>query len=215
MSQLQTVHLMDDDPAAACKLERFLEHFGYAVTQHATAGTLLEAVNDSGHGVVLLDRQTDGAAGLTLQTELAAGNITCPVIIMASNADVKTSVQAIKAGAVDFLEKPLNDSELLNSLRAAFSQANTTHQERELVNRLRDRFESLTPREQEVMRYVVNGTSNRALATHLKVSVRTVEVHRSRIKRKMGASNLTDLVRLADMLEIPARPAPLPELHSG
>jgi RNA polymerase sigma factor (sigma-70 family) len=199
MSQLKTVHLMDVDPAESRKLECFLEHFGYTVTRHATACELLATINNADYGVQ------------ELQDELAAGNIICPVILMAADADVKTSVRAIKAGAVDFLEKPLNHSELLNSLQEAFSQSDATRRDRELRDTVHNRFNTLSPREQEVMRYIVNGTSNQSLASRLAVSVRTIEVHRSRVMKKMGADSLAGLVRLADLLDVTALQIPRPE----
>lgn len=211
MSQLKTVHLMDVDPAESRKLECFLEHFGYTVTRHATACELLATVNDADYGVVLLDHQSDANAGQELQDELAAGNIICPVILMAADADVKTSVRAIKAGAVDFLEKPLNHSELLDSLQEAFSKSDATRRDRERRDAVHNRFNTLSPREQEIMRYIVTGTSNQALASRLAISVRTIEVHRSRVMKKMGADSLADLVRLADLLDGTTLQIPRPE----
>lgn len=173
MKSLQTVHLLDNDPAVSRKLEHFLQHFGYTVTRHTSASDLLEAVNDADFSVVLADHAAVATAGLQLQAELAAGKLTCPVMFMAENADVKTSVQLLRDGAADFLEKPLDDSRLLHSLDAAFSQVDSQRRDQQRRERAQARFDTLTPREQEIMQQIVRGTSNRALATRLEVSVRT------------------------------------------
>lgn len=176
MKSLQTVHLLDNDPAVSRKLEHFLQHFGYTVTRHTSASDLLEAVNDADFSVVLADHAAVATAGLQLQAELAAGKLTCPVMFMAENADVKTSVQLLRDGAADFLEKPLDDSRLLQSLDAAFSQVATLQRDQQRREQAQARFDTLTPREQEIMQQIVRGTSNRALATRLEVSVRTIKV---------------------------------------
>lgn len=201
MKSLQTVHLLDNDPAVSRKLEHFLQHFGYTVTRHTSASDLLEAVNDADFSVVLADHAAVATAGLQLQAELAAGKLTCPVMFMAENADVKTSVQLLRDGAADFLEKPLDDSRLLHSLDAAFSQVDTLQRDQQRREQAQARFDTLTPREQEIMQQIVRGTSNRALATRLEVSVRTIEVHRSRVMTKMGATSLPELVLLAGLLD--------------
>lgn len=192
---------MDDDPAVSERLEHFLQHFGYTVNQHASTRALLDAINDADYSVVLADHECSANGTRQLQAELASGNLTCPVIFMAENANVKTSVQALKAGAADFLEKPVDNTKLLHSLREAFSQADGMHRERESRQVVQERFQALTPREQEIMRHIVTGVPNRALATRLGVSIRTIEVHRSRVMRKMQAGSLPDLVRLADLLD--------------
>lgn len=192
---------MDDDPAVSERLEHFLQHFGYTVNQHASTRALLDAINDADYSVVLADHECSANGTRQLQAELASGNLTCPVIFMAENPNVKTSVQALKAGAADFLEKPVDNTKLLHSLREAFSQADGMHRERESRQVVQERFQALTPREQEIMRHIVTGVPNRALATRLGVSIRTIEVHRSRVMRKMQAGSLPDLVRLADLLD--------------
>jgi two-component system response regulator FixJ len=176
VKSLQTVHLLDNDPAVSRKLEHFLQHFGYTVTRHTSASDLPEAVNDADFSVVLADHAAVATAGLQLQAELAAGKLTCPVMFMAENADVKTSVQLLRDGAADFLEKPLDDSRLLHSLDAAFSQVDTLQRDQQRREQAQARFDTLTPREQEIMQQIVRGTSNRALATRQEVSVRTIKV---------------------------------------
>ena len=188
---------MEEDPAVSGRLERFLQHIGYTVIRHASTGELLDAVNGADYSVVLADHECSKNGTRQLQTELASGNLTCPVIFMAENASIKTSVAALKDGAADFLEKPFDDSRLLHSLREAFSQADSLLQCQESRNQVQARFQTLTPREQEIMGHIVTGISNRALAAQLGVSVRTIEVHRSRVMKKMRAVNLPDLVRLA------------------
>ena len=136
-----------------------------------------------------------GMSGLDLQTELARRHIKQPIIFITGHGDVRMSVRALKAGAIDFLEKPFSNNDLLASIREAFLHADKHKKHRDDIAEMRRRYASLTEREREVMRHVVGGLSNRHLAEQLGVSDRTIEVHRSRGMKKMGADSLPDLVR--------------------
>ena len=144
---------------------------------------------------MVLDQRMTGMSGLELQAELNRRGANPSIIFISGHGDVQMSVKAIKAGAINFLEKPFNNDELLTSIREAFSYADKSKKQRNLTTEIRKCHASLTDREKEVLQHVVAGMSNRHLAELLGVSDRTVEVHRSRGMKKMGAASLPDLVR--------------------
>jgi RNA polymerase sigma factor (sigma-70 family) len=191
----QQIYLVDDDAAVCHALSIFLVNSGYRVNTFPSAEDFLDALNDEMEGVMLLDQRMTGMTGLQLQAELGKRGNDLPIIFITGHGDVRMSVNAIKAGAVNFLEKPFSNEELLGMLMEAFASLNETRKMHNLVDELRRCHASLTEREREVMRYVVAGMSNRALADQLGVSDRTIEVHRARGMKKMGAESLPDLVR--------------------
>jgi len=191
----KTIFLVDDDAAVRHALSVFLETCEYSVRTFLSAEAFLEEAEDAVDGVMLLDQRMTGMSGLELQAELARRGIDLPIIFITGHGDVQMSVKAIKAGAINFLEKPFSDDDLIASIREAFSRADDSKQYRDLIAELRKCHASLTAREREVMQYVVGGMSNRKLAEQLNVSDRTIEVHRSRVMKKMGAESLPDLVR--------------------
>ena len=191
----KTIFLVDDDAAVRHALAVFLEACEYSVRTFLSAEAFLEEAEDAAEGVMLLDQRMTGMSGLELQAELARRGIDLPIIFITGHGDVQMSVKAVKAGAIDFLEKPFSDEDLIASIREAFLRADDSKKYRDLIAELRKCHASLTAREREVMQYVVAGMSNRALAEQLSVSDRTIEVHRSRVMKKMGAESLPDLVR--------------------
>jgi len=191
----RSIFLVDDDAAVCHALSVFLDASGYNVRTFSSAESFLNEVAGVAEGVMLLDQRMTGMSGLELQTELAKRGIDLPIIFISGHGDVRMSVKAVKAGAIDFLEKPFSNEDLLVSIREAFLYADDSKKRRELVAGLKVRHASLTAREEEVLQHVVAGMSNRNLAELLGVSDRTVEVHRSRVMKKMGAASLPDLVR--------------------
>ena len=189
------VFLVDDDLAVCHALSVFLESCGYFVRTFPSAEAFLAGAAGLKDGVMLLDQRMTGMSGLDLQTELARRHINQPIIFITGHGDVRMSVRALKAGAIDFLEKPFSNNDLLASIREAFLHADEHKKHRDEIAEMRRRYASLTVREREVMRHVVAGLSNRHLAEQLGVSDRTIEVHRSRGMKKMGADSLPDLVR--------------------
>jgi len=189
------IYLVDDDAAVCHALSIFLANIGYRVNIFPSAEAFLDVVNDEMEGVMLLDQRMTGMTGLELQAELGKRGHDLPIIFITGHGDVRMSVNAIKAGAVNFLEKPFSNEELLGMLMEAFACLDETRKWHNHVDELRRCHASLTEREREVMRYVVAGMSNRALADQLGVSDRTIEVHRARGMKKMGAESLPDLVR--------------------
>ena len=201
----RSIFLVDDDAAVCHALSVFLDASGYNVRTFSSAESFLKEVAGVSEGVMLLDQRMTGMSGLELQTELARRGIDLPIIFISGHGDVRMSVKAVKAGAIDFLEKPFSNEDLLASIREAFLYADDSKKRHELVAGLRARHASLTAREGEVLKHVVAGMSNRNLAELLGVSDRTIEVHRSRVMKKMGAESLPDLVRKYAMYQKASR----------
>ena len=201
MAVRRNVFLVDDDAAVCHALSVFLEASGYRVSTFSSAESFLEGVEGILEGVMLLDQRMTGMSGLELQGELDKRGIDLPIIFITGHGDVRMSVKAVKAGAIDFLEKPFSNEDLLVSIREAFLSADTRQKSGNRLAELRERQATLTAREKEVLQHVVAGQSNRHLADLLGVSDRTIEVHRSRVMKKMGADSLPDLVRKYAMLQ--------------
>ena len=195
MAVKRHIFLVDDDAAVCHALSMFLEGCGFIVKTFSSAEAFLEGAASARDGVMLLDQRMTGMSGMEMQAELARRHIELPIIFITGHGDVKMSVKAVKAGAIDFLEKPFSNEDLLASIREAYSEFDNHKKQRDSVAEIRRRYACLTEREREVMRHVVSGLSNRHLAIRLGVSDRTVEVHRSRGMKKMGAESLPDLVR--------------------
>jgi FixJ family two-component response regulator len=149
--------------------------------------------------------QLPGLSGLDLQKRMAEIELEIPIVFLTGHGDIPASVQAMKAGAVEFLTKPFDEEELLQAIRAALARDRRDRQRRAEISELRTRYESLTAREQEVMQQVVSGLLNKQVAGELKISEFTVKVHRGQVMRKMRADSLADLVRMADKLGIRSR----------
>jgi len=186
---------VDDDAAVCHALSVFLEASGYSVRMFPSAEAFLEVADSTTEGVILLDQRMTGMSGLELQAELARRGSDLLIIFITGHGDVQMSVKAVKAGAIDFLEKPFSNEALLASIREAFARADDSKKQHDRIAGLGKRHASLTAREQEVLQHVVAGMSNRRMAEVLGVSDRTIEVHRSRVMKKMAAGSLPDLVR--------------------
>ena len=199
MTQSEKIYLVDDDPAICDALGLFLEGAGYDVIQLNAASDLLDAIDEEQRAVVVLDHYLGDMSGLELQAELNDRGIECPVIFISGSGDIALSVKAMKAGAMDFLEKPVINEDLLASLRIAFSRVDDLNETSDLREIAQKRCSRLSEREREVMHHIVSGMSNAQVAEHLGLSVRTIEVHRSNINKKMGTSTLVQLVRMADL----------------
>lgn len=191
------VHVVDDDGAIRDALVLLLEAAGHAARAYPDANTFLAAVNSVQPGCVVADVRMPGMSGLDLQRHLSRQRIDLPVIIITGHADVAMAVQALKAGAADFIEKPFDEDVLLSSVARALDQGARAFRERRQIEDVTTRAATLTPREREVMDLVVQGLPNKAVAVELSISARTVEIHRARVMEKMGAGSLSDLVRMA------------------
>lgn len=199
MKQSEKIYLVDDDAAIRDALGLFLENEGYNIVPLSAANELLDVVNGENRGVVILDHYLGDMSGLELQAELNEQGIDWPVIFISGSGDIALSVKAMKAGAMDFLEKPVRNLDLLNSVRTAFTRINDLNETRKLMAIAEERCSTLSGREQEVMQHIVAGLSNGRIAESLGLSIRTIEVHRANVNKKMGTNSLVELVRMADL----------------
>ena len=153
----------------------------------------------------MLDLQLPGLSGLDLQKRMAEGELEIPIVFLTGHGNIPASVQAMKGGAVEFLTKPFDEQELLNAIQEAIERDRRTRQQHGVVRELRDRYDSLTAREQEVMQQVISGLLNKQIAAELKITEFTVKFHRGHMMQKMRADSLADLVRMAETLGIRPR----------
>ena len=191
----ETVFLIDDEPAMLKALTRLLTAEGFAVRGFTSAKDFLTTTRADEPSCLILDVSMPEIDGLELQQRLMATGAMLPIIFLTGKGDIPMSVRAIKAGAVDFLSKPVDDSDLLRAIRAALQQA---REHRERVSQtvlLQLRYSRLTPREREVMEHVVAGRLNKQIASLLGTGEQTIKVHRARVMEKMGVESLADLVR--------------------
>jgi len=198
-----TVFIIDDDPDVRHALRRLIEVDGFRVMTYPSAETFLLEATDMRDGCIILDVRLPQMTGPQLQSALHARNIRLPIIFLSGHADVATAVAAMRAGAFHFLEKPVDAALLLESIHAALEGSEMTPAPELEAERLRQRFNSLTAREQSVMNLVVAGYSNRDIGKRLQISHRTVEVYRSRVMQKMRARTLLALADYAKMLGMP------------
>lgn len=209
MAEPLLVHVVDDDEAVRDSLRLLLESAGFAVCTHAAATSFLAAAGEKADGCVITDVRMPEMDGLELQHRLADLGTRIPVIVMTGHGDVPIAVEAMKAGAVDFLEKPFGDEQLLSAVRSALAVSQQAHEEQEAVAATEARLASLTPREREVLDQLVLGKANKVIAYDLGASPRTIEVHRARVMEKMGARSLPDLVRMTLALQRASSARPL------
>jgi two-component system response regulator FixJ len=191
----RNIFLVDDDLAVCKALSVFLMASGYSVKAYHSAETFLEEVECMVEGIMLLDIRMPGMSGLGLQAALKKRGIDLPIIFITGHGDVQMSVRAMKGGAIDFLEKPFSNENLLESIDAAFSRADDSKKQHQATTVIIERYASLTGREREVMRHIVAGMTSRDIAEQLGLSRRTIEVHRHSIRKKMGAESVPDLIR--------------------
>lgn len=198
MTTASIVHVVDDDPALRDSLKWLLESVGLTAHVHANAQEFLAGWQDPGvPACLLLDVRMPGMGGLQAQSRLPSFGVAIPVIIITGHGDVPMAVSAMKAGAVDFIEKPFNDQLLLDCVHNALARDRARREALERAHVLAERYASLTPREREVMALVVQGEPNKDIAEALAVSRKTVEVHRAKVMDKMQAESLSDLIRMA------------------
>lgn len=201
MAGTPSVHVVDDDAGVRDSLGLLLESAGFSVQVYESATTFLTVAADLDAGCVLTDVRMPDIDGLTLQRRLAASNRRLAVVVMTGHADVPIAVEALKAGALDFLEKPFDDARLLAVVRDALASSQRARDERQTTADIAQRLSSLTPREREVLERLVAGQPNKTIAYDLGTSPRTVEVQRARVMEKMNARSLAELVRMVMALE--------------
>jgi RNA polymerase sigma factor (sigma-70 family) len=193
------VHVVDDDASFRAAIERRLKKAGYQVATYPSAQHLLDHLpNESGPGCILLDVRIPGLSGPELQGRLSELGSTLPIVFLTGYADVSTTVQVIKAGADDFLTKPVASDQLLRTIERAMSRHEATRGMRIKLDIIRSHIAALTPREQEVFKLVIRGKTNKQVANVLGATERTIKAHRHRVMEKMQVQSIAELVSLAE-----------------
>ncbi|MBV9111867.1 MAG: response regulator transcription factor [Hyphomicrobiales bacterium] len=194
----QTIFVIDDDVGVLKALERLLLATGYEVRSFRSAQAFLEEHNPETAGCVILDIGLHDMNGLDLQKMLADSGCDRPIVFLTGRGDIPMSVQAMRAGAVSFLTKPVQSGELFSAIHLALEKDRVSRETRRTLDTINTRFASLTSREGEVLRYVISGQLNKQIAAELGTAEKTVKVHRGRMMQKMGTRSVAELVRLCD-----------------
>jgi len=197
-----TVVVIDDDASIRESLGSLLRSVGLQVKLFATVAEFSKSVPPEGPACLVLDVRLPGRSGLDLQRDLTAASISVPIVFMTGYGDIPMVVEAMKGGAIEFLTKPFRDQDLLDAVQTGLARDRARLESEEKLATLRARFDTLTPREREVMALVVTGRLNKQIAGDMGISEITAKVHRGQVMRKMQASSLPDLARMADKLKL-------------
>lgn len=200
MGDNATVHIVDDDASLRDALSSLFRSTGLDVRQYGSAQDFMEASPSDAPGCIVLDVRLPGVSGLEFQEHLAELGVRLPVVLMTGHGDIPMSVRAMKAGAVDFLPKPFRDQDMLDAVAAALARDKSRREGEGKADAVRARYETLSPRERQVMALVTAGKMNKQAAGDLGLSEITVKIHRGAAMRKMEAKTLADLVRMAEAL---------------
>lgn len=203
-SAAAVVFVVDDDPSVRRSIKRLVESVGLHVEAFGSVQEFLKHRYFDVPSCLVLDIRLPGKSGLDFQRELTETNIPIPIIFITAHGDIPMAVRAMKLGAVEFLTKPFRDQDLLDAIQSALERDRARRHEEAEMAVLRGRLESLTPRERELLPFVVSGLLNKQIAAKLGTSEITVKVHRRQLMRKMIADSVADLVRMAERLRIPA-----------
>tara|TARA_R110000751_G_scaffold24143_7_gene66320 strand:+ start:47439 stop:48065 length:627 start_codon:yes stop_codon:yes gene_type:complete len=197
MSETRMIHLVDDDEAVRHSASFMLRHAGFAVKTYSDGVAFLESAQQAALGCILLDVQMPHMDGLEVQQRLNDLGISLPVIVLTGHGDVEVAVKAMKAGAVDFVEKPYEKQTLVSALTRAFERLEARSHKDVLTDEAKGRIERLTPRERDVLIGLVDGFTNKMIAEALDISPRTVEIHRANLMEKLDAPSLSSVLRIA------------------
>jgi len=204
------IAIVDDDFSAREGLSSLIRSTGFEVETFASAQEFLARHGAEAPSCLVLDLQLPGLSGLDLQKRMAAAGLEIPIVFLTGHGNIPASVQAMKAGAVEFLTKPFDEQALLRAIQEAVERDRRARRQQAEMRELRDRYGSLTAREQQVMQQVVSGLLNKQIAAELNITEFTVKIHRGQVMRKMCAASLADLVRMADRLGIRSPKQPFP-----
>ncbi|MGY8667979.1 response regulator transcription factor [Bradyrhizobium sp. UFLA05-109] len=196
------VLVVDDDPSVRRALVNLFESVGLRVAAFGSAAEILQSKPPEVASCLVLDIRLPGLSGLDLQADLAKANIHTPIIFITGHGDIPMTVRAMKSGAVDFLTKPVRDQDMLDAVQAAIERDRKRREIEKTVSNVRSRFESLTPRERDVLSLVASGMMNKHVAAELGLAEITVKIYRGQIMRKMGAKSLAELVKMNEALGI-------------
>jgi FixJ family two-component response regulator len=197
-----SVLVIDDDPEFRDSVARLLRTIGLNTRQFSSVAEFLKADPPEGPTCLVLDVRMPGRSGLELQRELAAANRQVPIIFITAHADVPMTVQAMKGGALEFLTKPFRDQDLLDAVEAGLARDRARRESERALAALRERFDTLSSRERDIMLHVVAGRLNKQIANDIGIAESTVKVHRTHLMRKMKARSLPELSRMADTLNV-------------
>jgi FixJ family two-component response regulator len=200
--QQPVVFVVDDDESVRGALARLFRSVGMQTEVFGSAAEFLQSKLPDAASCLILDVRLPGQSGLDFQAELAKANIHIPIIFMTGHGDIPMTVRAMKGGAIDFLAKPFRDQDMLDAVATAIDRDRERRKSEKLRSSVKAIFESLTPREQEVMALVSSGLMNKQVAAQMGLAEITVKIHRGHVMKKMGARSLADLVRMADLLGV-------------
>ena len=200
--QQSAVFVVDDDDAVRQSLSSLFRSVGLQVKAFSSAAEFLQSKLPDCPSCLVLDVRLPGASGLDFQSDLAEANIQIPIIFMTGHGDIPMTVRAMKAGAVEFLTKPFRDQDMLDAVQVGHQRDRCRRDVEQSTSKVKSTYETLTPREKEIMGLVTAGLMNKQIAGEIGVSEITVKVHRGSVMRKMGAKSLADLVRMAESLAV-------------
>ncbi len=194
------VFIVDDEPAIRAALRLLIKSVGYTVECFASADQFFSQFDPDQKGCLILDIRMPGMSGMDLQEKLAKNNALLPIIMISGHGEIPMAVKAVQKGAIDFLQKPFSDQQLLDRISQAMDIDQKRHNEHDVQQEAQLKYDSLTPREREIFTEVVAGKLNKVIAYELNISTRTVEIHRSKAMEKMGAKNLSELINLSNLV---------------
>jgi FixJ family two-component response regulator len=200
----QTVFIVDDEPDVRAALRLLIKSVGYTVECFASADEFFQQLEAQRRGCLILDVRMPGMSGLELQEKLTQMETLLPIIMISGHGEIPMAVKAVQNGAIDFLQKPFSDQQLLDRISQAMTINHKRHETYDIKNNAQEKFAALTPREREIFLEVVTGKLNKVIAYELSISTRTVEIHRAKAMEKMGAKNLSELIHINNLLQEPA-----------
>jgi len=196
-----TVFVVDDEPDVRAALRLLIKSIGYRVECFASADEFFSQFDHNRKGCLILDVRMPGMSGMDLQEKLSTIDALLPIIMISGHGEIPMAVKAVQNGAVDFLQKPFSDQQLLDRISQAMDLGSKRHDEHDIQQDAQNKYDSLTPREKEIFTEVVSGKLNKVIAYELNISTRTVEIHRAKAMEKMEAKNLSELINLARLLK--------------